>query len=455
MTKSRSYTLTIIVTSFMLFSMFFGAGNLIFPAMLGIEAGTNFTPAILGFLGTGVLLPVLGIIAIAISGENLRDLASRGGNFFGLIFAIVAYLSIGAFYALPRTGAVSYETAIQPLTGWDSLFASGAFNFIFFGVALALAWNPNAIVNNLGKILTPVLLILIAVLVFVALGAFDGTAGAPVEKYTEAPLATGLIEGYLTMDSIAALAFGIIVISALKYNKVPTGAPLVRGTIYAGLGAGVLLAAVYIGLGTIGQVIPDPSLYDNGAGLLADAAYLAMGRTGQIGFGIIVLLACLTTAVGLIAATSEFFNFLAPGVHYKIWAIGFAFMSFAMATMGLDTVLSVAAPVIGFIYPPAITLIFITLIEAMVRRWVRFYWSFRVAIWVSVVWSALVTFSDLGWGSSIIDPLISWAPMTALSLGWVIPTVVGFIIGLIIDIFRPSQATSPADSPAAAHAPVE
>ncbi|GAB2511416.1 Branched-chain amino acid transport system 2 carrier protein [Corynebacterium atrinae] len=431
--SKKNPLLTITVTALMLFSMFFGAGNLIFPPMLGVEAGTSFTPAIVGFLGTGVLLPILAIVAIAISGNDMRDLASRGGVFFGVVFSVVAYLSIGAFYALPRTGAVSYETAFQPLTGWDSLAASAAFNFCFFGVALLLAWNPSAIVDNLGKFLTPVLLVLLLVLVVIALSKFDGIAGVPSEKYAEAPLAAGLLEGYLTMDSIASLAFGIIVISALKHNSFPNGSALVRGTILAGIGAGVILGIIYVALGYIGQIIPDPSRYVNGAGLLSDAANLAMGYPGQIVFGLIVLLACLSTAVGLIAATSEFFSSLMPRVTYKMWAVVFALMSFAMATMGLDTVLAIAAPIIGFIYPPAITLIFITLIEPLARPWVTFHWTFRLAIWVAVVWSALVTFDSLGWGSSIIVPLISWTPLHDVALGWVLPTLLAFVVGVGVD----------------------
>ncbi len=425
MRSRTSLGVTLLVTAFMLFSMFFGAGNLIFPPMLGVEAGTNFTPAMLGFLGTGVLLPVLGIIAIAISGDNLRDLAFRGGRIFGLVFPVVAYLAIGAFYALPRTGAVAYETALQPITGWDSVLASAAFNAVFFGVGLLLAWNPGSIVKNLGKFLTPALLALLAVLVVIAVTTFDGSPGAPAEKYATAPLATGLLEGYLTMDSIASLAFGIIVISALKSSGVPTGAPLVRGTILAGLGAGLLLGVIYVSLGVIGQIIPDPSLYDNGAGLLSDAANLAMGSTGQVIFGLIVLLACLTTAVGLIAATSEFFHVLVPRISYRAWAIGFTLLSFALATMGLDTVLSVAAPVIGFIYPPAIALIAVTLLQPLLHHRITMRWIFRLPIWTAVIWSALVT---LG-----VDPLVAWSPLHDLGLGWVLPTVIALVIGALID----------------------
>lgn len=430
----------VVATALMLFSMFFGAGNLIFPPMLGVEAGESFLPAILGFLGTGVLLPVLAIIAVAFSGNNLRDLANRGGMVFGIVFPILAYLSIGAFYALPRTGAVSYETAIQPLLGVEGLLASGIFNFIFFGVSLALAWNPNNIVSALGKFLTPALLVLLVVLVTLAVLQFDGQPGAATEKYADAPLAAGLLEGYLTMDSIAGLAFGIVVISALRYKGMSEGKPMVRGTIIAGVVAGVLLGVIYLGLGVVGQVIPDPTQYDNGAGLLADAANLTMGYPGLLIFGAIVLLACLTTSVGLIAATSEFFHYLAPGISYRTWAIIFSVASFGMATMGLDTVLAVAAPVIGFIYPPAIALIFITLLEPAFRGKVFFHWAFRLPIWVAVIWSALTTFVDLGWGASFLEPLIGWAPMQSIGLGWFVPTVVALLIGLVIDVVRPHPA---------------
>lgn len=442
MRSRNSLGVPLLVTAFMLFSMFFGAGNLIFPPMLGVEAGTNFTPAMLGFLGTGVLLPVLGIIAIAISGDNLRDLALRGGRIFGLVFPVVAYLAIGAFYALPRTGAVAYETALQPITGWDSVVASAAFNAGFFGVGLLLAWHPGSIVKNLGKFLTPVLLTLLAVLVVIAVTTFNGSPGAPAEKYATAPLATGLLEGYLTMDSIASLAFGIIVVSALRHAGVSSPASLVRGTIIAGLGAGLLLGVIYVSLGVIGQIIPDPAQYPNGAGLLADAAHLTLGAPGQVTFGGIVFLACLTTAVGLIAATSEFFHVLIPRISYRAWAVGFTVLSFALATLGLDTVLQVAAPVIEFIYPPAITLIAVTLLQPLLHRRIVLLWTFRLAIWAAVVYSAL---DILGAAA-----LLRWSPGHDLGLGWVLPTAAALVIGVLLDArtTAPSpNATAPQRTP--------
>lgn len=432
-TASKSQTTTIIVTALMLFSMFFGAGNLIFPPKLGVDAGTHFVPAIIGFLSTGVALPVLAIIAIAISGRNLRDLASRGGKVFAIAFPVLAYLSIGAFYALPRTGAVSFETAILPMTNWNTLTATALFNICFFGVALALSWNPNEIVTKLGKILTPALLILLVALVVLALANFDSAPSAPTEKFANAPLSAGLIEGYLTMDSIAGLAFGIIVISALRFKKVPDGKPMIVGTIMAGIIAGVLLGVIYLGLGYIGQIMPGADEFDNGANLLSAAANSVMGTPGQLIFGLIVLLACMTTAVGLIASTSEFFNLLLPGISYKAWAIIFTVMSTIMATQGLDSVLAIAAPVIGFIYPPAITLTFLTILEPIIARNFQFRWTYLLAIWVSVIWSAAMTFDSLGWGSSFLSPVLSLSPGNDVSLGWFIPVVIAFVIGYAID----------------------
>ncbi|OFT72883.1 branched-chain amino acid transporter [Corynebacterium sp. HMSC05C01] len=440
-TNGRS-TSAIIVTALALFSMFFGAGNLIFPPMLAVQAGDNFWPALIGFLVTASLLPVLAVIAIALSGSNLRDLAQRAGTAFGVVFPVLAYLSIGAFYALPRTGAVSFETAITPLFGFDSLFASGIFNIVFFGIALALSWNPSTIMEKLGKFLTPALVILLVIMISVAAFRWTAEPVTPQEPYDNGPLTSGLLEGYLTMDSIAALAFSIVVISTLRGHGFKEGTPLVSGTIAAGVGAGIMLALVYVGLGVVGRVMPGASNFDNGAGLLAEASNLTMGGAGQAVFSAIVLLACLTTAVGLITATAEYFSEQFPG-SYHVWAVIFAVASMIMATQGLDFVMAIAAPVIGFLYPPAITLIALTLIEPAFRARTRFSWAFFLPLWVAVVWSAIETFISLEWAADALRPIVQWAPLAAEGLGWVVPVVVAFIIGLIVDFAKPKPAMIP------------
>ncbi|MEJ5928956.1 branched-chain amino acid transport system II carrier protein [Corynebacterium sp. H128] len=433
----KSPVLIIVATSLMLFSMFFGAGNLIFPPMLGVESGSGFTPAIIGFCLTGVALPVIGVVAIALTGNNVQDLAKRGGWVFGLIFPVLVYLSIGCFYALPRTGVVSFETAIVPITGQDNTTSAVIFSLVFFGVSLLLALNPAGLVDTLGKVLTPMLLILLVVLVVLSMLNLNGTPGAASEDYATHPMANGLVVGYLTMDSLAALAFGIVVVNALRYKGFPEGKQLVRGVSVSAVIAGVLLAIIYVGLGFIGQVIPDPSKYENGAALLTDAARITMGQPGMIVFGAIVLLACITTAVGLIGATSEFFNHLVPAISYRVWAVVFTLVAVLLSVQGLEAVLAVAGPIIGFLYPPAIALIFLTLVEPIFGR--RINTVFKIVLPVAIIWAALMSFNSLGWGSSFIEPLISWSPMHSMDLGWVVPVLIAMVVGLIVDFMRPKE----------------
>lgn len=430
--------MTIAITSLALFSMFFGAGNLIFPPMLAVEAGDNFWPAILGFLGTGALLPVLAVIAIAMAGANVRDLAQRAGTVFGVIFPILAYLSIGAFYALPRTGAVSMETAISPLFGVEGTAAYAIYNIIFFGVALALSWNPIRIMDTLGRFLVPALVVLLIVMIAVSLTRWDAEPSAPSEAYTDGAFTTGLLEGYLTMDSIAALAFAIVVISTLQ-NKGYQGRQLVNSTIIAGVGAGLMLALIYLGLAGVGRVLPNGAEFENGAGLLASAANQTMGMAGQIIFSLVVILACLTTAVGLITATSEYFSeqFAGP---YRMWAVIFTVWSMIFATQGLSFIMTIAAPVIGFLYPPAIALILVTLIEPAFRSRTRFTWALILPVWTAVIYSLIETFINLGWAANALEPIVSWTPLFGAGLGWVVPVAVTFIVGLVIDFMNPKPA---------------
>jgi len=190
-------------------------------------------------------------------------------------------------------------------------------------------------------------------------------------------------------------------------------------------------------LGLVGHLIPNSHSYSNGAELLAAAAEQTMGRTGLIIFGAIVLLACMTTAVGLIGATSEFFNRLLPGVSYRAWAVIFSLVSFAVSTTGLETVLSIAGPIIGFLYPSAITLVLLTLLEPLLP--VRLHYGFRFALTVSVVWAALMSLSDIG--LSFLEPLISWSPAHAQQLGWVAPTLVLAAVGFAVDMVRKKETT--------------
>ncbi|WP_462419083.1 branched-chain amino acid transport system II carrier protein [Kytococcus sp. Marseille-QA3725] len=434
MLGNRSGAVLLSMTAASLFAMFFGAGNLVFPPMLGAQAGDGFTSALIGFMLTAVALPILAVMAIALTGNDIRDMTSRGGRTFGVLFPVLVYLSIGAAYALPRTGAVSYASSVPPLTGWDSWTAKAIFAVVFFGLTYLLAMNPDGIIDTIGKYLTPALVALMVVLVTLSIFTMDRQPTPASGEYAEQPFVTGFLEGYLTMDSLAALALGIIVVSSLSNAGVKPGPTLVRSVSLAGLAAGLMLGAVYLGLAMIGQRLPNGQAYSDGATMLSDAAEQTMGTTGTVIFALIVILACLTTSVGLLGATSSFFSRLVPSVSYRTWAILFTVVSLLISTSGLEQVIAVAAPIIGFLYPPAMALIFLTLLEPLLR--VRLHLAFVFALTMALLWSAFMTLSSLGWGSSVIEPLIDWAPGHAQQLGWTLPTLAAAIVGGVLDLVR-------------------
>lgn len=433
--KRPKTTGTVVAVGLMLFSMFFGAGNLIFPPMLGVESGEHFTPAMIGFLLTGVLMPVLTVIAIAISGTGVRDLASRAGAVFGLIFSIVAYLSIGALYAVPRAAAIGYELGIEStfdLTGgWWRL----AGTFAFFLVCYLLTLWPGKVVDTLGKALTPVLLILLAVLAVVGLQKLHDPSIPATEAYSSNPLVNGISQGYFTMDSIGALAFALIVVSSFSQKGETDHKRIVKLSGIAAFTAGFFLMMVYLGLGLVGARMPDKETYSDGAAILSSAAHLTMGETGEIVFSLIVLLACITTVVGLTAATSTFFHELVPAISYRWWATILTLVGLAIANLGLEKILSVSGPVIGLIYPPAIVLITLSYVHLLCRQH-KLVFSYRIGVAVAFVFSFIDFLATLNVPVEPLQNALSWVPLMDAGMGWLLPTIVFTAIGLAIDLSR-------------------
>lgn len=440
--RRSSTPVVVLSTALMLFSMFFGAGNLIFPPMIGADAGDAFIPAMAGFLLGGVALPIVAIVAIAFSGSDLFDLSRRAGRVFGVLFPVVVYLAIGALFGLPRMGAVAYSTSFVPLTAHDSFLSTVIFSAVFFTVASALAWNPRTIIQSLGKVLTPLLLVFLAILIVRSVVVLEGTPAAAQDGFATQPISTGLLSGYLTMDSVAALAFGIIVVDTLRANGAVRRRHLIPQTMTAAFLAGAFLSVVYVGLGMIGRLIPHASSYTDGAALLADAAAQSLGSTGAFVFSMTVLAACLTTAVGLLAACSEFFHRMLPAIGYHVWLLGFAVIAFSFSIHGLSTLLAVAGPLIGFLYPIAITLMSVALIGALVNRWTRLPATFRLSVGVAVVWSAAMTLVSLGVGTAWLNRVLQAVPLHEMSLGWVVPVSVAATLGLIIDLAKAKKGRS-------------
>lgn len=456
-TRNSASTVVILSTAFMLFSMYFGAGNLIFPTMIGASAGTNYTSAIIGFLIGDAVLSALGLIALAVSGNDFRLVTRRVGKVFTILFPTFIFLIIGPLFAVPRVGSVSFATSFDPFVRLDTPLAAAGipvstetatllgaivFNGIFFTIALLLAWNPSRLLDSIGKVLTPLLLGFMLLLIALTVITFSTTSTVVAPEYVASPLSTGMLKGYLTMDSIGAITMGIIVVHTLRDSGSISEPLLVRSTVLVATIAAVMLSLTYLGLGAIGQRVPNSHEYKDGATLLLDASRLTMGTPGQLVFALIVLLACMTTAVGLISAASHYFHQLLPQMSYKTWTVIFAAISFALAIRGLNTVVKVAGPLIGFLYPIAMTVIALAFVSKLVEKRTMMPFSFKLVTGTTIVWSALVTLTGLGFlPETVKTHFLDFSPLAQISLGWLVPMLIAAVIAIPVDLVRADNMT--------------
>ncbi|WP_244924553.1 branched-chain amino acid transport system II carrier protein [Actinobaculum suis] len=432
--NSRARAIT--VAGLALFAMFFGAGNLIFPVMLGTEAGTNVFPALAGFLGTGVLLPVLAIIAASSSKDGTpREVAERIGKIPGTVLLFAMFLTTGMFYAVPRVSAVSYEMAIAPLVpGADSGGGIGLaiYSFVFFTVVYLLVSRPSRVVERVGGYLTPALLILMAILVITVVIKLPPAGNPPAPKYVDSPVSTGLLQGYFTMDAIAGFVFGLIIVTNLRNTGFATQRSSFRATSAASLVAGVFLAVVYIGLAMIGTRVAGDG-YANGAEALSGVAQQFYGTGGQVLFGAIAILACLTTATGLLTSSTAFFRSYFPSISYNTMLVGQLLIAFGFSNMGLEAILNLIEPVNQLVYPVVITLVVTTLVDILIPG--RLYWTYRISAWVA----AFVSLFEALWATKLeifagLRPLLDAMPLGTNHLPFAVPAVIAFVCGFAIDI---------------------
>ena len=349
----------------MLFSLFFGAGNLIFPPFMGEAAGEKTWIVLLGFLITAVGFPVLGVIAVAKSG-GLTNLAKRVNPMFATIFTILIYLSIGPGLGIPRAGSLPFEMAVAPYLpeNFSLKIALFIYTLIFFSIAYWLSLSPSKLVDRMGKVLTPTLLLLILVMV---IGSFIkplGGYGVAVNGYEVSSFFKGFIDGYLTMDTIAALNFGIVIALAIKSRGVSDDKTVVSLSIKAGLIAGTLLTIIYAMLAHLGATSGARfGLTENGAQTLTNITTYIFGKPGAVLLASIFTLACLTTSVGLITSCSQYFSTFTNKISYKNWVRLLTVFSMLIANMGLTKILSISVPILNAIYPIAIMLIVLSMLN--------------------------------------------------------------------------------------------
>lgn len=421
----------LLLVSFMLFSLFFGAGNLIFPPFLGQNAGDKTPLALLGFLVTAVVLPVLGVIVVA-EFDGLDKLARKVDKRFAAVFTIIIYLSIGPGLGIPRAASVPFEMAIAPYLpkgasfGWFMLLYSS----VFFLVAGWLALTPNKLVDRIGKILTPSLLTLLTLLFVCFLFKGEASVAAPQPSYAEGAAVTGFLEGYNTMDAIAALNFGLVIATTLRSLNVNEKKSVIGYTVKAGIAAGSILAVIYGMLSYMGMkssgVYP---LQDNGAWTLRCIVNQLFGNTGAVLLAVIFTLACLTTCVGLITSISQYFSTLTNKLTYRQWALLIVGFSFAVCNQGLTTILSISVPVLNAIYPIAIVLIVLGLCD----RWIKdnpYVYPYTVGA-VGII-SVIYSLDKMKVPMGFVKELCSMLPFYSFGMGWVAGAAVMVCISVVI-----------------------
>ena len=407
----------------MLFALFFGAGNLIFPAALGQHSGDNVGWALLGFILTGVGLPLLGVAAMGYSScKDVEELASRVHPIYGLLYTISLYLSIGPMFATPRTGTVAYEIAIKPFTEGLSMNMEPIFLALFFGVSLWLSISPQKLVNRIGNILTPALLLVILLLIIKSFMTPLGGYAVPQPAYGDAPTAVlqGFLDGYNTMDALASVVFAILVIDFVRLSGATSRAVITKTVMEVGAIAVGLLGIVYVFIANIGATSVERfGLFDTGAPVLSVSANYLFGEFGQIILAIIVL----------ITSCGTYFHKLTPKISYKLYVVIFSVAAFGLSMFGLKTIISAAIPVLMLLYPLTIVIILLALLHNVFggRRCV-YAWTMAFTM-ISALMTGLET---AGIAPAALEQLFTqYIPFQAAGMGWVSFAVLGFVVGLI------------------------
>lgn len=421
----------LLMIGLMVFSIFFGAGNLIFPPIIGKQAGTNVVTTMLFFSITAIIFPILGVVAVAKS-NGLRNLANRVDPIFSIIFTIATYLAIGPALAMPRAGTLPFEIAISPYI--PANVSKGLILFIyttvFFGVVYWLSLSPNKLLERISKITSPIFLVLILML-------FVGTFLKPIGEYMPPePLYAknmglqGFLDGYLTLDALAGLNYGLVVVYVIKQKNVLEESKIAKIVISTGIFAGILLFVVYMMLAHVGassiSKFPNTS---NGAEILADVMKYLYGNFGAVLLACMFTVACLNIGVGLTTSLSQYFHSMVKRVPYKVWATIWVIWSYMLANLGLNKIMEYSVPVLLAIYPASLVLIVLALIDKYIKGSSTVY---RFVIYPTVVISIIHTLDKINIEIPLASSLVKKLPLQSADLGWLSAAGICFVIGFII-----------------------
>lgn len=420
----------------MLFGLFFGAGNLIFPVFLGQQAGSHVILAIIGFLIAGIGLPLLGVAGMGMTrSENVFELAQKVNRPYAYGFTILLYLTIGPFFATPRLATSSFQMGIAPFIGHgNEKLVLAVFSVIFFLTAWFFARKPSKLMTYVGKWLTPMFLILLGILIVVALIKPMGNLSfQPNKSYVDSPIFSGFTEGYNTMDALASLAFGSIVVDAIKNLGITEPTQIAKDTIKSGVISVILMGAIYSLLALIGTMsLGQFSRAENGGVTLAQIFNYYFGSFGSILLALIVIIACLKTAIGLISAFGESINSMFPKLSYKLLIIFASVIPCIFANVGLTNIIKYSTPVLMFIYPLAIVLILLAVLSPILgdSRWI--YGMTTLFTIVPAIISGAVSMPK-NLQISFLISANNYLPLSSMGLSWIVPAAIGLMIGYLIE----------------------
>ena len=426
----------------LLFGLFFGAGNLIFPVHMGQSAGNNTLLATIGFLATGVGLPLLGVIAASLAqSEILYDLAKPFSRIYSVLFTCMLYLTIGPLFAIPRTATVAFEVGLSPfIPGKYVQIGLLVFSLVFFSVTLYFSLRPGRILDWVGKYLNPVFVALLSILLIATFIRPMGKASqySAQGNYIERALFTGLLDGYNTMDALASLAFAIVIISNIERLGVNSPKRKAIEILKSGLVCVVGMSIIYASLSFMGATsLGSLSRADNGGKIMSMVSEHYFGLIGKVLLAAIVSVACLKTAIGLITSCSQMFSEMFPkSLSYNKYAVIFTAFSFIVANFGLNNIIKLSIPVLMFLYPLAITLIILSLLAPVINKQRDIYKWTTIFTMVAALFDFINALPKTVKEIAIMKRIINFAhiylPGFDYGFGWIIPALSGYIIGFVI-----------------------
>ncbi|EKK5377373.1 branched-chain amino acid transport system II carrier protein [Morganella morganii] len=430
-------TKDMLVLGMMVFALFLGAGNIIFPPMAGYHSGTDWFSASLGFIVTGVVLPFITLITVAAKGRGER-LSVDLPRWVSVTFWVALYLILGSTFAMPRVTNTAYELGFLPLGLVEKSTASHLiFAFIFNFVSMFFMLKQGTMISAIGKFMTPALLFLLVAVGIAVVRTPLSPINEPINQYVDFAFFSGIVDGYQTMDVLSAMAFGGIVARALASRGITSPQEVVVITIKAGLIAVCLLAALYICLFYLGATSDMVSQTATNGGQIfsryVDVLYGALGTWLMCG---IVLLASMTTFVGVTSACADFFATFNRRLDYRFWVVVSTLLTTIVSTFGLDTLLRVTIPVLLLIYPTTVALVFLQFARRKMRN-PRFTYGFTVA--VLVVMSAFDTLNNIGLLSENVLDVLHRMPLFKEGIGWLLPGVIAFIISFVAGNMKPAK----------------